>query len=202
MHTYISNFAAMVLALGIGRILRFLGETITGETTSKHYALYWVGLGFTFTLFTQYWWSFYDEVDAPFHRFDYVLIALLPVLIYYLIAELFYPTHSRREDIDLKEHYWAKIGKIAYFAGSVQVILILMDVIYGYASVSWIMQVIRLVGGLIIIVLALSKNAIVHWIIYLVLGVLFTSFVVFNPIKANPGEQGGGGQPATRSESK
>lgn len=181
MHNHISNFIALVLALGVGRILRFLAQTMTGESRSRHYFLYWIGVFFTFLLFVQYWWSYYDDDTRLYRRFDYILVVLLPVLLYYLIAELFYPTATKSEIIDLKAHYWLTIRKIGIIALLIQIILVLTDNVYSHNAVPVHLQIIRVCAALLLFWLVYSRSAVTHTCIYIVLGILLIVFVYLDP---------------------
>ena len=101
---YTSVMVAVVLALGIARILSAVGELLVERRSTRAYWVHGLWLFFYFLLHLRIWWGYWDVRDSPPTLLPAFIFMLLGPALAYLGAYLLVPGHFP-DDADA--HFYA-----------------------------------------------------------------------------------------------
>ena len=174
--TYLIALASIITALGIRSILSGFAWMVTCRTQVKPYPLHIIAAAMVFLMQVEFWWGTFTKRLVAHWRFDHLLFFLLTPLLYYLVAELLFPSRAPAE-ISFRDHYWSNFRWFYGIAAIVQLNNVLVDALMPTDGPSTLANLIRLVAFGFLIFMALAKSEMVHAWTYVVLVALFVLFV-------------------------
>ncbi len=173
---YLIALASIITALGLRSILSGFAWIVTCRHQVKPYALHLIGASLVFLLQVEFWWGTFTKRLVVHWRFDYLLCFLLTPILYYVVAELLFPSRAPAE-ISFAVHYWANFRWFYGVAAIIQLNNVLVDHLMPTDGPSFIANTIRLTAFGFLTFMALVRSERVHLSAYVALVVLFVAFV-------------------------
>ena len=105
---YLSVLIAIILALGMTRVLAAVGEMLQARARRR---IYWVHVVWIVNLFLYLvvaWWIFYRwRNQQPWTFFLFIFVLISPTILFLVSLLLFPPESALDEFIDYKQHFYA-----------------------------------------------------------------------------------------------
>ena len=105
---YLSVLIAIILALGMTRVLAGVGEMLQARARRR---IYWVHVVWIVNLFLYLvvaWWIFYRwRNQQPWTFFLFIFVLISPTILFLVSLLLFPPESALDEFIDYKQHFYA-----------------------------------------------------------------------------------------------
>lgn len=103
--SYLAVLVSLVLALGLTRVLRGVGQIIQYREAIDTYWVHLVWVGVLFVFHVQFWWSLYDLRTVETWSFVGFLLVLVPPAVLYLMAVMHFP-EGMEDGVDLKRYFF------------------------------------------------------------------------------------------------
>ena len=174
--TYLIALASIITALGVRSILSGFAWIVTCRRQVKPYALHIIGALLVLLLQIDFWWGSFSKRLVNEWRFQYLLLFLLTPILYYLVAELLFPSRAAAE-ISFHDHYWANFRWFYGIAAVIQANNILVNRLMPTDGPSLVPNVIRISALCFLLTMVIVKSARVHAWLYIALVSLFVTFV-------------------------
>jgi hypothetical protein len=174
--TYLIALASIITALGVRSVLSGFAWVVTCRGQARLYLLHIIAAIMVLLLQIEFWVGTFTKRFVPLWRFDFLLAFLLTPILYYLVAELLFPSRATSE-ISFRDHYWANFRWFYGIAAIIQLNNILVDWLMPTDGPSGLANIIRLTAFMFLAGMAVIKSPRTHAVAYGILIVLFVIFV-------------------------
>jgi hypothetical protein len=103
--SYLVVLVSLVLALGLTRVLRGVGQIIQYRDRIDTYWLHLAWVAILFVFHVQFWWSLYGVRTVERWSFPAFLLSLVPPAVLYLMAVVHFP-EGMDEGVDLEAYFF------------------------------------------------------------------------------------------------
>ena len=180
--SFVVVLASIITALGIRAILTGIGWIVTCRHQVRPYPLHLIGATLVFLLQIEFWWGTFSKSKLVEWKFYSFLVYLLTPILYYLVAELLFPSRAS-SNIDFRQHYWENFRWFYGIAAAIQLNNIAVDALMPTGGSLILANTLRVAGFAALMLMAFIKSARVHALLYLILAILFVLFVAIFEIK-------------------
>lgn len=104
---YLAVLVSLVLALGLTRVLRGVGQVIQYRDRIESHWLHLLWTAILFVFHVQFWWSLYGLRTVETWTFVRFVVVLVPPAVLYLMTVVHFP-EGMEEGVDLGEHFYAR----------------------------------------------------------------------------------------------
>lgn len=171
--SYILNFASIILGLAVADMLMDLDRLLRARRRVRWHALPVIAFAFVLMVLVAAWWELYDLSATRTMTVALFLPYFAKLILIFLLSAAVLPSEWEG-NIDLGQYYFANAR---YFFGIwwlLSVLILFMPTMQGEGLPS-LGFVVALSRGLIgMLVLALFRKPLVHWLVLPALFVLFT----------------------------
>lgn len=106
---YLGVLISIVLGLGITRMLTWMGRIIKDRSGIRLYTPYLLWFALLFFTIVQVWWGLWNwRRIEQFYFFSFLYLAIVPMVLLYVLAELMVPDVRSDESVDLEAYYFAQ----------------------------------------------------------------------------------------------
>ncbi len=172
---YVMVVVAIIIGLGITRILAGIAGLIQYRTTVKAYWVHLVWVTAIFLFQIELWWGWWGlRVTAEWHYLDYFRLFLTPIVLY-LLSVLAFPDLSKADHLDFRDHYYTNHRWFFSVFSLYPVTLFFSESLLGPQPLLTWQNAVRLAIFIVLILCAAIRNAVFHTVV----AVALLGFFVF-----------------------
>ena len=175
---YLSVLVSIILALGMSEVMISWARMIQRRDHVKFSLLHAFWTVFILFLMIQFWWGFWNSRLVDNWSLSLLLGVVIECTILVVIAILFTPDLSNRDEIDLEQVYFSNAKPFFLLASVMLVILSVTDSYLLNLSLFNAESVVRYIGAGAVLVVAFSDNRKVHYCFPFVGIALMAAFLI------------------------
>ncbi|MEL7536912.1 MAG: hypothetical protein AAFZ58_02625 [Pseudomonadota bacterium] len=174
---YVMVIVAIIIGLGITRILTGIAGLIQHRATVKAYWVHLVWVTAIFLFMVELWWGWWGLRGTSEWRYlDYFPLFFTPIVLYILSA-LAFPDFPDKDRLDIRDYYYANHRWFFSIFALYPITLFVSESLLGPQSVlSW-QNYVRLGILAVLVLCAIIRNAVFHVIVALLLLAFFVFLI-------------------------
>ena len=176
---YVSVLASIIYGLGITLILTGVAEIIRRWKTIIPFTPYFIWIVIVFVLHAYEWWEHYKLRSIASWSLPLFLFVILYPILLFILANLLFPTKWSKKGISLKEFYFARYGKLFFWAILLAILAIIQNVfLEGYELKEQFVQFIVLIVFSALLIWR-TERVVVHTVVALLMLLFMFVSIIF-----------------------